>query len=284
MANEMMLNIGCGATHHPDWVNIDMTSTHPNVRAVNILKGLPFADRSAAVCYSSHVLEHLGRYAARALLTECMRILKPGGILRLAVPDLEAIAREYIRLLDHVSSGQSKDDTNYDWIVLELLDQLVRERSGGDMGPFLKRMPPEDRSYVRERLGREADHFWLDPARSKCTSTEKLQKALAHVRRRVTAARQALASFLVLLVAGSRAKDSLKIGMFRTSGEVHQWMYDRYSLKRLLEQVGFSEVKLCSATESRIAHFNSYSLDTVDGVTRKPDSFFIEARRPEQVK
>jgi SAM-dependent methyltransferase len=283
MSNNILLNIGCGSTHHEDWVNIDMTSSHRRVRAVNILKGLPFVNGSAAVCYSSHVLEHLSCEGARSLLLECMRVLKPGGIIRLAVPDLEGIVREYIRLLDQVTN-KKMDDTSYDWIVLELLDQLVRVRSGGEMGPFLKGLKIENRDYVRSRLGREADHFWREPVSSERTKSEIFQKFLARICCWFNTARQALAGFLVLIVAGSQAKRSLRIGLFRTSGEVHQWMYDRYSLRRLLEQVGFKDFKVCSAIESRIPGFPSYALDAVGGVTRKPDSLFIEAVKPEAIK
>ena len=57
-------------------------------------------------------------------------------------------------------------------------------------------------------------------------------------------------------------------------------MYDRYSLKRLLEQVGFIDVRVCRADDSRIPDFNSYGLDMIDGKIRKPDSLFMEAMKP----
>ena len=71
------------------------------------------------------------------------------------------------------------------------------------------------------------------------------------------------------------------IGRFRLSGEVHQWMYDRVSLGRLLTSAGFSEVRVCQAQDSAIADFASYQLDTDEaGAVRKPDSLFMEARKP----
>ena len=72
------------------------------------------------------------------------------------------------------------------------------------------------------------------------------------------------------------------IGRFRLGGEVHKWMWDRVSLARLLQEAGFVDVKVCSATDSAIAGFVGYQLDAdAAGITRKPDSLFIEARRPE---
>ena len=72
---------------------------------------------------------------------------------------------------------------------------------------------------------------------------------------------------------------ALKIGQFRLGGEIHQWMYDRYSLSELLSQVGFTEIKVCSAFESEIQTWETYQLDVINGEVRKPDSLFMEARK-----
>jgi hypothetical protein len=56
-------------------------------------------------------------------------------------------------------------------------------------------------------------------------------------------------------------------------------MYDRFSLKRLLECSGFKEVRVCGADESRILNLNSYGLDIHDGKIRKPDSLFMEGKK-----
>ena len=58
-------------------------------------KRLPFPDASAEAIYSSHMLEHLSRAHASQFLRECRRVLAPGGIIRIAVPDLRAIVSEY---------------------------------------------------------------------------------------------------------------------------------------------------------------------------------------------
>lgn len=72
---------------------------------------------------------------------------------------------------------------------------------------------------------------------------------------------------------------ALKIGQFRLGGEIHQWMYDRYSLSELLKEIGFTDVKICNAFESGIKNWQTYELDVIDGVVRKPDSLFIEAKK-----
>ena len=62
----------------------------------DVRKGLPYPDASAAYVYSSHMIEHLARWQALELLRECRRVLRPGGVLRLATPDLAAWVREYL--------------------------------------------------------------------------------------------------------------------------------------------------------------------------------------------
>jgi predicted SAM-dependent methyltransferase len=110
----LRVNIGCGTTAPEGWYNIDNSptiwwsripvaskvfKTTPWPRSVHrhdVLKGLPFADHSVDFIYSSHTFEHFTYPQSLALTKECLRVLKPEGILRLVVPDLEQIARDYL--------------------------------------------------------------------------------------------------------------------------------------------------------------------------------------------
>ncbi len=56
---------------------------------LNVAKRFPFSSGSVAAIYSSHMLEHLLPGVARQCLGECFRVLEPGGVLRLGVPDLD---------------------------------------------------------------------------------------------------------------------------------------------------------------------------------------------------
>jgi len=58
------------------------------------------------------------------------RLLRPQGVLRVVVPDLEQIARTYLTALEQASCSQEWA-ANYEWIVLEMYDQTVRTQSGG---------------------------------------------------------------------------------------------------------------------------------------------------------
>jgi len=243
-----MCNLGCGSRHHPDWINLDFHGDGSTVFPWDLQQGLPLPDRSCDVIYSSHAIEHFTRDGARRFLTECRRVLKSGGTLRVVAPDLEGIARAYLGCLDAARSGTPGAADRYEWITIELLDQLVRHRSGGEMLKYWAQesVPAED--FVADRVGTEyhrARTYWKG--------------------RRVP----------------EHALNANTVGQFRLGGEVHQWMYDSYSLGRLLSECGYVDIHSCNADESAIPSFASYGLDTEpDGSTYKPDSFFIEAKAP----
>jgi hypothetical protein len=83
-----------------------------------------------------------------------------------------------------------------------------------------------------------------------------------------------------LLFLGREGREALREGLFRRSGEVHQWMYDRFSLQRALQQAGFVDARVCAADESAIPGFAAFGLETAGGRPRKPDSLYVEARKP----
>jgi len=72
----------------------------PNVKVGDIVSGLPLPAGSCAGIYASHVLEHLALNDFYTALDNTLKLLAPGGIFRLIVPDLAYIGREYNRMLD----------------------------------------------------------------------------------------------------------------------------------------------------------------------------------------
>jgi predicted SAM-dependent methyltransferase len=91
-----LLNIGCGSCGKPGWINLDFY-TGPGVNCVyDCRKGLPFADNSARFIFTEHFLEHIDYTEEVPLfLSECCRILQPGGVIRIIVPDAEKYMRAY---------------------------------------------------------------------------------------------------------------------------------------------------------------------------------------------
>lgn len=281
----VLVNIGCGSVWHPDWINLDSRPVTSEVRTWDADNGLPFEDGSVDGCYASHLLEHLSREDARRLLLECLRVLRSGGVLRLAVPDLEAIAAEYLRVLSRAQAGDPVAGKQYEWITLELLDQLVRVESGGEMGRYLRSRASQNADYVTSRIGSEAGPYLRHHGRNQGGSTEPDHRAWDNVHRRrlqqaLTALQERFVTGVCSLLFGRRGGAAVQEGLFRTSGECHRWMYDQFSLKQLLEQCGFLDIRRCTAFESLIDTFSSYNLDVVNGETRKPDSLFMEAVRP----
>lgn len=60
-------------------------------------RGIPLDNDSVDFVYTSHFLEHLYRHEALAILRECRRVLKPGGVTRIAVPDLDKLVESYCK-------------------------------------------------------------------------------------------------------------------------------------------------------------------------------------------
>lgn len=91
------LNLGCWHRHIPGWVHVDLCDM-PHIDHKTSIDDLSmFEDESVDLIYSSHSFEYFDRQQAPAVLAEWRRVLKPGGTLRLAVPDFEALIQVYQR-------------------------------------------------------------------------------------------------------------------------------------------------------------------------------------------
>lgn len=262
------LNLGCGTRFHSDWFNVDFVANSPEIIKHDLSQGIPFPDASFDVVYHSHVLEHFDKTAGYRFVQECYRVLRPQGFLRVAVPDLEQIARTYLSALEKSLAGDSVWQKKYDWILLELLDQVGRNYTGGEMASFLKQADPESLAFIVQRIGTEAEHIaaMLD------STTSYPKPTLRH---RLWQLREFL--YRLLLREDYAA---LQVGRLRQSGEIHYHMYDRYSLAKLLDDVGFSNIQQQQAAQSQINNWASFHLDTeADGRVYKPDSLFMEAQK-----
>jgi len=117
------LHLGCGLITPSSWINVDgswnaLLAKHPLVKKIlmalhlaparlfdipwsaevvfhDVRRPLPFEDDSMEAVYASHLLEHVYLEEAKKLLGECFRVLKPGGVLRIMVPDLRGIVSQY---------------------------------------------------------------------------------------------------------------------------------------------------------------------------------------------
>jgi predicted SAM-dependent methyltransferase len=159
------VNLGCGLSVVPGWINIDgsinaLIAPHPfwvlaiiyrfsGARQYNSLDdycrilrnhyfvyhnlkyGIPIENSQVDFIYSSHFLEHLDRLSGQRLLEECLRVLKPGGVIRISVPDLACAWELYQRgekarmLHDYFfveeAPGFSQHRYAYDFEILQTL-------------------------------------------------------------------------------------------------------------------------------------------------------------------
>lgn len=286
----MLLNLGCGDRYCPDanWTNVDFVSAHPRVIAHDLRQGLPFQANQFDAVYHSHVLEHFTPADGRRLLDECRRVLKPGGILRVAVPDGEQICRLYLETLAKLEAGEHGWQERYDWMMLELYDQAVRTTSGGAMADYLRRPElPElkDKDFILWRTGNIGREIMESAARMREENrTNGAASSAPAWRRWARQTKSALGQWrqqLKLWPLNSRERQALALGMFRLSGEIHQWMYDAYSLRRAMEAAGLVDVRRCQPAESRIENWEAYHLDVdANGAEHAPSSVYLEGCKP----
>jgi SAM-dependent methyltransferase len=166
-----ILNLGCGAkiSRDPDVVNIDWSfllrakknavlsrvvplllsparrerfnSLADNVLVHDLSKGIPAESSSVDVVYHSHMLEHLDRDVVPVFLREVVRVLKPGGLHRIVVPDLEALC---ISHLESIRKWQATPElaAEHDASVAALYEQSVRKETAGarTQPPFRRKL------------------------------------------------------------------------------------------------------------------------------------------------
>ncbi len=88
-------HIGCGPNYKEGWLNADKFDSRADIY-LNAYHKQPFKEDTFHYLYSEHTLEHLKITKIEFFLKECLRVLKPGGVFRFSVPDLELLAKKYV--------------------------------------------------------------------------------------------------------------------------------------------------------------------------------------------
>jgi predicted SAM-dependent methyltransferase len=275
----LKINIGCGYRFHKDWLNLDLHSHSSGVVACDLTKGIPAKSGAAEVVYAAAVLEHIRPADVPGFLAECHRVLTKDGVIRLAVPDFEQQAKVYLDTLVRIDQGDYSAISDRDWMILEMLDQSIREKSGGEMLRFLLQENIPNRDFILQRIGVEGSDL-LDQI-SKNRSSWLEVPFNGPKKTQVPFGKLGRILLKWLLNSDNLEKDlqALEIGRFRLmSGEVHQWAYDKYSLERVFTNAGFSQVAKCEHGKSRIPDWESYHLEVGEtGLVEKPDLLVMEA-------
>ncbi len=93
----MKLHLGCGKRFIPGFIHIDAVD-YPHMDHVASIDNLSFIrDDDVDLIYNCHVLEHFKRRDVGRVLQEWKRVLKPGGVLRISVPDFAKLCEVYQR-------------------------------------------------------------------------------------------------------------------------------------------------------------------------------------------
>ena len=160
------LNLGCGPVQPPGWVNVDgsnrawlagkmspvdrllvrlglipPTEFGPQVKWLNLFRPLPYADDSVSCIYAGELWEHFEYDDAKRLTGECHRVLAPGGVLRVCVPDGREFWGRYVALIDE-NLAQPRNARNpqrlRDHVQMFFHEICTRKVRLGFMGHFHK--------------------------------------------------------------------------------------------------------------------------------------------------
>ena len=245
---------------------------------------LGFADETFDAVYAYHVFEHLIPSHGERCAQEIFSALKPGGIFRLSVPDLETTCRDYLHALEAAAAESTRQNVvRYRWAVMAIFEQMVRDRSGGMMLDAIKQ-GEYDTAQLRDMFGDMLLPI-VERTRGGNTGSAGDSPPPGHVhQRRSSNARTVLRRIYrgVRPIFGqSRPTVTNRLDP-RVTKEAVQWMYDRFSLRLLLEQAGFQDIRRVDHLSSNISGWSGYDFDRSDngGYPLDP-SVYMECRKPE---
>ncbi len=273
-----------------EWTNVQFSLLprlpDGKVNYHDLRRPLWFADNTFDAADAAHVLEHLTPEEGRRFAGELYRVLKPGAVCRVSTPDLERICRDYLHWLKQcLKEPSTKNFYRYQWSVWEIFDQIVREKAGGRM---LEALQSEDLDieFIEERYGDVFREFYG-------RATAEPENGAGDVAQR-SALRRLLAVPPVEIpavivrkvktVVSSRLRPRQSAAVRdhpRQTGERVKWMYDRVSLRLLLEGRGFEKVSVKNCAESDIVGWERYNLSRSNyGDYAIDPSVFVEAKKP----
>ena len=116
MKDYIGLNLGCGPNILEGWLNTDIEPIDDRVVYLDAGKPFPFEDETFDFIFSEHMFEHLTYKEGKNMLSECYRVLRRDGVLRLSLPTLDNL----IELYEH---RHNKDAINYVEWSLQTFDK-----------------------------------------------------------------------------------------------------------------------------------------------------------------
>jgi predicted SAM-dependent methyltransferase len=117
------LQLGAGPTILEGWLCTDILPESDQVLYLDVTEPFPFDDNVFDYIYCEHMIEHLSWHEGLSMLKECRRILKPGGAIRIATPDLTVLLGLYAGEHDPASARY------IDWIMDKFLADMPAHRA-----------------------------------------------------------------------------------------------------------------------------------------------------------
>ena len=260
-----------------------------NTRYVDLSTApLGFAEETFDAVYAYHVFEHLTPSQGERCAQQIFSVLKAGGICRVSVPDLETLCRNYLDTLHTACDHSTRQNlVRYRWAVMVIFEQMVRERSGGLMLEAIEQREFDD-AQLRDIFGDA-----LRPLVERTRSASSGDAADGRQPRQVQQQRPPNARTLLRRIYwGTRAvlgKSRPRVTNRwmdldpRVTKEAVRWMYDRLSLRLLLEKAGFEEVRQMDHVSSSIPGWSAYDFDRSNNGDYPLDpSVYIEGRKAER--
>jgi predicted SAM-dependent methyltransferase len=164
------LNLGCGHVQPAGWVNVDdsyrawlvsrlplldrllvrlrllpVTEFTRHVTYFNVGRRFPWPDGSAQAVYLGEILEHFTPEAGARVVRECFRVLQPGGVIRIRVPDNARFWARYLEEFERTRQ-RPRDEWTVEhtrWVKMFFEQICVRKRLFSSMGHFHKWMYDE---------------------------------------------------------------------------------------------------------------------------------------------
>ena len=174
--------------------------------------------------------------------------------------------------------GNESAINDYNWIMLEFYDQVIRNTTDGEMQTYIQNIKSNDPTFIVDRIGNEFNNIQRNSVNEK-QLFEKNKKQTSFLQKAMYYFTYATYKNKLKRLLFNEDCKYIEIGKFRQSGEIHQWMYDRFSLKQLMEETGFICVVKITPFYSSIPDWDKYSLDVSNGQINKPDSLFMEGMK-----
>jgi len=187
----MALHLGCGSAIKQGWVNVDL---HPAADlTLDARESLPFADNSFRIIYSEHFYGCFGYPdVITRLLSECYRVLEPGGVHSLCVPDGRKLLRHYTTG-EYAGYDEAHRACHPEWCDTPMDHVLYSLRDGGhyqwyydeeNMGRLLERVGFVDVHTRPFDPSLDQASRWVGSMYSECikppaTGTESTERAIA---------------------------------------------------------------------------------------------------------